>query len=211
MPLDIPLGTETEGYTVTIDGRTYRAFLVDAAGHIQADVLSSALPSGAATLAEQQTQTIALQLIDDLRNALAAVAADYLRTQLHGWDGSAWQKLNLLWGYSDRYAERKVNTDAAAGTNTLDFTAVPAGEVWVVNSIAAVDQNSAITAIWITANLAGVNYFLLVQASPVAGTWYFWNGNIVMKAGDYIQVFFLGTVLNDDIDARACGYKMKVA
>lgn len=39
--------------------------LLDTDGHQQVDVLSNALPTGASTLAEQQTQTTALQLIDD--------------------------------------------------------------------------------------------------------------------------------------------------
>ncbi len=34
MPIDVPLGTETEGYTVTIDGRTYRPVLVDSSGRL---------------------------------------------------------------------------------------------------------------------------------------------------------------------------------
>jgi hypothetical protein len=43
------------------------------------DVVSSALPTGAATSAKQDTEIAALQLIDDLRNALATVATDKLR------------------------------------------------------------------------------------------------------------------------------------
>lgn len=34
MPLDILLGTEEEGYTVVIDGRTYRPLLVDSEGRL---------------------------------------------------------------------------------------------------------------------------------------------------------------------------------
>ncbi|MGB6896555.1 MAG: hypothetical protein WBF37_11540, partial [Dehalococcoidia bacterium] len=50
--------------------------ILDALGSVntddlQVDVKTSALPAGASTLAEQQTQTTALQAIDDLRNALA--------------------------------------------------------------------------------------------------------------------------------------------
>ena len=55
---------------------------VDAAGHLQIDVLSVALPTGASTLAEQQTQTTALQLIDDLRNALGSVNTDDLQVDV---------------------------------------------------------------------------------------------------------------------------------
>lgn len=47
------------------DGAVNRALKTDASGELQVDVLSSALPSGASTLAEQQTQTTSLQLLDD--------------------------------------------------------------------------------------------------------------------------------------------------
>lgn len=52
---------------------------LDALGHVQVDVLTSALPAGAATAANQTTMITSLQLIDDLRNALNSVAVDELR------------------------------------------------------------------------------------------------------------------------------------
>jgi len=48
---------------VGTDGSNYQHIAVDSAGQLQIDVLSSALPTGASTLAEQQTQTTALQAI----------------------------------------------------------------------------------------------------------------------------------------------------
>lgn len=45
MPLDIPLGTETEGYTVTIDGRTYRPLKLDSQGRLLVVTASPALQS----------------------------------------------------------------------------------------------------------------------------------------------------------------------
>ena len=82
MPLFVPFFAETASATITIDGVTYRVPLIDADGHLQVDVLTSALPSGAATSARQDTMITALQLIDDLRTALASVATDQLRTDV---------------------------------------------------------------------------------------------------------------------------------
>lgn len=48
------------------DGTNARTLKTDTSGELQIDVLTSALPTGASTLAEQQTQTTALQLIDDV-------------------------------------------------------------------------------------------------------------------------------------------------
>jgi len=55
-----PTGTLALGY----DGTDVLALATDASGNLQVDVLASALPSGASTLAEQQTQTTALGTID---------------------------------------------------------------------------------------------------------------------------------------------------
>lgn len=82
MPLTILLGTEAAGYEVEIDGRTYRPLLLDSSGRLYVAVYSSALPAGAATAAKQDTMITALQLIDDLRAALAAIHTDQLRVDV---------------------------------------------------------------------------------------------------------------------------------
>lgn len=74
----IPFFADAARATIVIDGVTYRPPLIDAAGHVQVDVVSSALPTLAATSTKQDTMITALQLIDDLRAALAAVGTDRL-------------------------------------------------------------------------------------------------------------------------------------
>jgi len=74
LPSDAPYPKAVLGW----DGTAFRVFAVDAAGHIQADVVTSGLPAGAATAAKQDTQITALQLIDDLRKALYSVGTDGL-------------------------------------------------------------------------------------------------------------------------------------
>ena len=81
----------------------WRKVLVDGAGNLQVDVLGSALPAGAATAANQVTEITALQLIDDLRNALGSVNTDDLQVDIkdiadgeikcYGYDGANWQTL----------------------------------------------------------------------------------------------------------------------
>ena len=65
-----------------IDGVDHRPPIVDAAGHLQVDVLSSALAAAAATAAKQTTMITALQLIDNLVTALASVHTDQLRVDV---------------------------------------------------------------------------------------------------------------------------------
>ena len=82
MDFFIPLAPVSAGHSITIDGVVYRTLRRDANDALQVAVASLPLPTGAATLAEQQTQTTALQLIDDLRTALASVALDQLRADV---------------------------------------------------------------------------------------------------------------------------------
>jgi len=79
---------------VGTDGTHWYALTVDAAGHLQIDVVTSALPAGAATSANQATMITALQLIDDLRAALASVGSDELLVKA-GHTGAAWQPLTV--------------------------------------------------------------------------------------------------------------------
>lgn len=79
----IPFFAQGTRTTIVIDGVTYRPPLIDAAGHVQVDVVSSALPALAATSTKQDTMITALQLIDDLRGALDAVKADRLNVNAY--------------------------------------------------------------------------------------------------------------------------------
>lgn len=72
-----PRGGHVWVYGVDSAGNPVKV-LVDADGHLQVDTLTSALPTGAATEAKQDTMITALQLIDDLRNALTSVGTDEL-------------------------------------------------------------------------------------------------------------------------------------
>lgn len=61
------------------DGTNARILKTDTSGELQIDVLTSALPTGASTLAEQQTQTASLSVMDDWDNTAsdgASVSGD---------------------------------------------------------------------------------------------------------------------------------------
>ncbi|KKM24968.1 hypothetical protein LCGC14_1599780 [marine sediment metagenome] len=108
MPPFVLFLPETASATIVIGGVTYRPPLIDSAGHLQVDVLTSALPSGAATSAKQDTMITALQLIDDLRAALDAVQADRLNVNV----------------YRDGASEVKAARKQTVGDSTTRQTAV---------------------------------------------------------------------------------------
>ena len=78
IPTNMPHPMSAVGW----DGTDFHILTIDAAGHLQVDNLSSALPTGAATAANQLTEIAALQLIDDLRAALHSVNTDELQVNV---------------------------------------------------------------------------------------------------------------------------------
>jgi hypothetical protein len=128
-----------------------------------------------------------------------------------GWDGSSWRKLPMLWGYSDAYAETKTSNDVAAGNHFVLSSAVPAGEVWVVENLAGRCSTANPTHLNIGV-YDGSTYHHLVSHT-LASAWqvYFHTARCVLKEGWQVYVQFMGCALNDDLNAYFVGYKMKVA
>lgn len=190
------------------------------------------LPTGAATAAHQVTMITALQLIDDLRTALSSIADDSLDVRLdgqtadvevtqttpadltpgiEGWDGAAWRKLPLLWGYSDRYTELKSDVGVPAGDVDQLFSPVPEGEIWIVTSFAAYSGQANVTAVSMEA-MCGGNYLVLARDPyTVANKHIAPFTPIILKEDDRLRVYWYAAAVGDSVVASANGYKMKIA
>lgn len=158
---------------------------LDGAKDLQVDVKTSALPSGAATSAKQN--------------------------QLQGWDGAAWRKLPLVWGYSDVYSEIESEDNVGVGNQILTFSVVGAGEVWVVTCFVARSIQDDPSSVRLQARVGGVVVWLKAEAYPVANMTVASECLIVLKEGDYLQVTFVSCLATTDVRANAIGYKMKIA
>lgn len=184
----VKLEVDASGYLKIVvsgtAGLTAAELNLDGAKDLQVDVKTSALPTGAATSAKQN--------------------------QLEGWDGAAWRKLPLVWGYSDRLAEYQSEDDATAGINYLTFTAVPAGYVYVVEAVDGYNANHAPLSIEIQACVGSVVARLYRNSDPVVNVPDVLVGRFTLTAGDVVRVRFEGCTLNDNLRAHYWGYKMKV-
>lgn len=118
-------------------------------------------------------------------------------------------KLGLLFGYDSIYAEGGVDLNAPAGTVTKTLSTVPAGEIWVVNSIAALNDTTY-REIILEVFIAGVQHLLVRRLEQQYDKTIFWRGPTVLPAGGYVRIRFLGTVAGEDLYWSALGYKMKV-
>lgn len=171
-----------------------------ATDQLRADIISSALPSGAATSAKQDTMITALQLIDDLRNALGSVATDLLRVESKDGD--------KLVGFESVVEEGLSDTNLATGTNTLDGTAVPTGKVWKITQAMVIYIGTAPSALQIRVPGLGGTIYLLDQRTITSGVAYMWSGEIYLQVGDYMQARVTGATAGDDLYLRYAGLQM---
>jgi len=136
---------------------------------------------------------------------------EYFKDGTWGWDGTRWRKLALVFGYSDIYGETVFNAAAAAGTNYLTFSTVPAGEVWVVSNFTVTASDASPTVAYLDAYIDGAIRPMRRIPYTVANNTADWQGMLVLDAGCYLRGGFTTCGVGIYIAAYACGYKMKVA
>lgn len=130
---------------------------------------------------------------------------------LFGWLNSAWHRLPLLFGVSDTVRGQVNNTTLAAGTNTLQGTAVPAGKIWVVTNI-SLRYIGTVAGVALFAQIVsgGTTYSLFNQTPPVSAVMYDRQGWWVLEEGDLIQYSITGATLNDDALLNYVGFAMDI-
>ena len=196
---------------------------IDGTKDLQVDVKTSGLPTGAATSAKQDIIITALQLIDDLRNALGSVDTDDLQVdvksqadkerQMLGYDGSTWKKLGMIFNYNDVIGEI-ISGIATGATHQLFSTEVPAGEVHIIQNVwfrNDVTNGNLLLQIYNgdLADYLSVQY--IDQASIILGIHLDLSNPIVLKAGDKLRGLATGCIVDDTLSMQITGYKMLVS
>jgi len=129
----------------------------------------------------------------------------------HGWVNAAWHKLPMIWGYSATLYDRSVGESVAAGDNILALSTPPAGEVWVVTNIAALDLDTAITSIVFAVRVGTTDYYICAKSDPAAGEVLSLASQVVLSSADQLRAYFDGCTAGDNLYLWGSGYKMKVA
>jgi hypothetical protein len=127
-----------------------------------------------------------------------------------GWISGAWQKQAFPLGYSDRKFQTVTTTSTVLGTYYAQTTAVPAGELWYVQALAAVHDDAAAhlmilngydgaTIIQLAINGALAQYTSLQTLSP-----------IVLKPGDTIYAQVTALPLGKSLFLNVWGYRVDI-
>jgi len=133
-------------------------------------------------------------------------AEPFFKDGVWGWDGSDWQKAGIFLNYSDRYAVNLGQVGVAGGLYSATSGAVPAGKVYVINSVSMNNQTGARGAAVVHFRVAGLYATVAFTLAPLQYEPTVWNGAVALKQGDFIQVQQLATVAGDTIIACGLGY-----
>lgn len=117
---------------------------------------------------------------------------------------------NVVWGYNGNYKEFESDPNADEGANTLVFSVVPSGEVWVIGAFTAWDLTTAAARITLQVQAAVGLLPVKSELNPPALHVVSWAGSLVVVEGESLLVYFAGCASGDTIAAQAFGYKMKV-
>lgn len=148
-------------------------------------------------------------LIDASKRLVVAVASLVAAdVQMHGYYSGSWQKSPLPWGYSDTVQGVKSNTNLAAGANWLYGDTVPAGEVWVLSSLVAMEVSATINRLSIFAIIDAATILVNNQQPPTSGAWYVQTGQFVLGPGDKPAAYVVNATAGDDLSLTYCGYKV---
>lgn len=180
------------------NGTAWQWALVDAAGHLQIDVLSTVMDAAAATAANQALILAQLQLIEDMRDALQSVATD--RLIVRGED--------QLFSFQIVMANTRSAAVSGAG-GWVDSMPCAPGDIWHVTNVAAYDNTSPTTEhlVWLRHN--GVNYVVGREVAAFAA-WdaSVYHGDFWLDEDDTVRVRFAGSLAGDICTVEVTGYVM---
>lgn len=135
---------------------------------------------------------------------------EYFKDGIWGWNGSAWRKAGLHFSYSDQVLGQVVETNAAAGTNTLSGSSPAAGEIWVITAMEIHNTASAVNTARLAVRASSVNYWLAASPALAAKVGLSWSGVVILAYGDVPYAGMWGCTANDDLYFHYLGYKMTV-
>ena len=134
----------------------------------------------------------------------------YFKDGVWGWDGAAWRRLNLLFGYHAPYSEYIAVNNVPAGNYDMHFSVVPAGEVWVITALYAICNQALADGIVFSPTIGGTTVSLVQHKPAAASIGFNWSGWLTLRQGDFARFVFCTCALNDDVRGSVAGYKMLI-
>ncbi len=148
---------------------------------------------------------------DDVDTAIPAAAKAMLASSLaHGYDGSAWRKLPLLWGYTDRLAEVDSRVQSGGGNELVELYTVPAGYVAEINMTSSRNRDTITTHEHVLVVNSDEYAIKVYVNNPVGNTAINDNVRYVLAPGDIFKVRYYSCTDGDRLVTKVWGWLMDV-
>jgi hypothetical protein len=129
----------------------------------------------------------------------------------YGWISDAWQKDPLRFGFSEQYLERETDTGDGSDLD-MDFSVVPAGEVWVVTAFACVPvSDDHVNVVFMGIYNGAISLEFAHEPSLALDTALQVPLQLILIEGDNLRVRWESAANGDVFYAWANGYKMLIA
>lgn len=134
----------------------------------------------------------------------------YFDKGLWGWDGTQWRKLPLLWGFTGTVGGTVTWTSDGTTPYHLSGTAVPAGEVWTLNTVRVLHSDPVARATWLYAVVGGGAP--VIDGNQTLAQWSFVANvaPLVLGPGEYPRVTIYSLAVGQTVYLHWAGYKMAV-
>ena len=121
------------------------------------------------------------------------------------------QFFNLIFGYYDRYSEQTSKTSTGEATTWAYSSAVPSGEVWVIEAVECYHDDP--TARKSTIRAYDGTYYIIFAINIALGQYVnlIWSGRVTLKAGDKIAIGVDSLTTGKGVIGQIWGHKMKLA
>ena len=116
---------------------------------------------------------------------------------------------NFYIGYWAQYEECGSDLNAAGGHIVKSGTAVPSGEIWVIQNVWSLNNTTSVR-MQHRLNIGDNVHYINDFAAPGVGIAKVTTGTWVLKAGDYVTWLWVSTVIDDDLYWGVSGYKCKI-
>lgn len=148
---------------------------------------------------------------DDVDTAIPATAKAMLASSLaHGYDGTLWRKLALVWGYSARLAEVDSRTQSGGGNELVELYTVPSGYIAILNATMSRNRDTITTHEHILVADSTEYAIKIYVNNPVGSTAINDNVKYVLSEDDVFQVRYYACTNNDRLITKCWGSLMKV-
>lgn len=127
-----------------------------------------------------------------------------------GHDGSVWRKLPLIWGYTDRWAERATGVSTGGAATDADTVVVPAGQVYQLEGWTVEHNDTVARVVYLSCVSSDGSVQIYADTSFAQNTQAYGVNRFTLKEGDRLRFTVWGLTSGKTAYLDVWGHKMRI-